>query len=95
MGITQILEWAGSLTGLIGAALLALNMRISRWGWVLFLLSNALFIAFALKSGLNGLLLMQSGFTVTSLLGIYRSWHRSESSFNLRLSSLGRRHFKC
>jgi nicotinamide riboside transporter PnuC len=69
-----VLEWAASLSGLVGAILLALNVQISRWGWVLFLFSNVLFIAFAVQTGLHGILLMQLGFMATSLLGIYRYW---------------------
>ena len=33
-------EWAGAFLGLTGAALLSLNVRASRFGWLLFLLSN-------------------------------------------------------
>lgn len=88
----QALEWAGSLTGLVGAALLALNTRVSRYGWVLFLASNIFFIAFALASDLNGLLLMQCGFTVTSLIGIARSWKPADSDLNL--AARHRRYFR-
>ncbi len=33
-------EWAGTFLGLTGAALLSLNVRASRFGWLLFLLST-------------------------------------------------------
>lgn len=72
----QAVEWSGSLIGLAGAALLALNTRISRWGWVAFLASNVLMLVMAASLGLRGVFLMQAGFTFTSLLGIWRSFGR-------------------
>lgn len=67
------LEWAGALTGLIGAFMLATNSRFSPIGWLAFLLANFLMIGFAIAGGHWGLLTQQIGFTATSLLGIYRS----------------------
>lgn len=67
------LEWAGALAGLVGALLLALNNRHSRYGWFGFLLANFLMIGFALAGRHWGLLTQQVGFTLTSLIGIYRA----------------------
>lgn len=67
-----LLEWGGSLTGLLGAGLLALNASISGLGFVAFLVSNLVWIGFALSIRAYGLLFMQLGFTVTSLVGISR-----------------------
>ncbi len=66
------LEWAGCATGLLGAWLLALNNRLSGWGFAAFLVSNVLWIAFGVATGAAGLVVMQVGFTATSLLGMYR-----------------------
>ena len=49
----QLIEWAGSLTGLAGSALLAANIRISKFGWWLFTVSNLFMIAFSLLNGHN------------------------------------------
>lgn len=68
----ETIEWAGCIIGLSGAALLAMNSRYSAWGWVLFLLSNAAWIAFGLMTHANGLVVMQIGFTITSLTGIWK-----------------------
>lgn len=67
-------EWSGALVGLLGALLLAMNVRISRYGWLAFLAANAFMIAFALCLDLRGLLVQQIGYTATSLLGIYRAF---------------------
>lgn len=69
----ETLEWSGSLFGLIGALLLATNSRLSRYGWVAFLIANFCMLGFAIDGRHWGLLTQQSGFTATSLLGIHRS----------------------
>lgn len=81
-----VLEWAGSVLALIGAFVLALNVPISRYGWVAFLLSNVVLIAFAYVIGRNGLLLMQCGFLVTSLVGLARSGFLSRPNREARTS---------
>jgi len=68
----SLLEWLGAWSGLAGAALLAVRCRYSPYGWLLFLLSNFCWIAFAARSGIEGLQLQHVGFMLTSLLGIYR-----------------------
>lgn len=68
----SLIEWAGCLFGVLGAGLLALNNRWSGWGFVLFLGSNAAWIAFGLITGAMGLVTMQIVFTATSLVGIWQ-----------------------
>ena len=75
----ELVEWGGSLSGLIGAALLAANAKISPLGWWFFLASNLLMITFAILGNHTGLLVQQCGFTITSIVGIMRS-HRSIST---------------
>ena len=70
--ILELLEWVGCATGLCGAALLALNNRYSGWGFVLFLGSNVAWIFFGLFSHAIGMVVMQIGFTATSLIGIWK-----------------------
>lgn len=64
-------EWAGCCSGLVGAAVLALNASFSGWGFVLFLLSNMFWIAYGYMTGTKSLVLMQIGFTLTSMMGIW------------------------
>ena len=63
-------EWLACFAGLIGAALLAMNNRYSKWGFVAFLVSNLFWIVFGIHSEAWGLVTMQIGFTITSVLGI-------------------------
>lgn len=69
------IEWTGALLGLLGAALLASKMSWSKFGFVAYLVSNVCWIVYAVKHGAYGLLVMQIGFTITSVIGIYR-WFR-------------------
>lgn len=71
--LIDVLEWAGSLLGLLGAFLLATHTRFSRYGWVAFFAANLAMIAFALGIGRYGLLVQQVGFMGTSILGLYRA----------------------
>ena len=73
MSIITFLEWSGAISGLLGAFLLATHTRISRYGWLAFLLANFCLVAFAFQIDRYGLLLQQVGFTATSLLGMYRA----------------------
>lgn len=68
----DLLQWAGCLTGVLGAALLAARTRLSGWGFVAYLLSNCFWIAYALATAAPGLLVMQCAFMLTSLVGVWR-----------------------
>jgi uncharacterized membrane protein YhhN len=71
---SEIFEWAGAILGMIGATLLALHhSRISKIGWICFLFANFALIGYAILQQANGILLQQCYFSLTSLLGIYRS----------------------
>jgi len=69
--VLNLLEWTGCAFGLIGAAMLALNNKYSGWGFVAFLISNGFWIAFGIQTQTMGLILMQVGFTITSLMGVW------------------------
>ncbi|MDD2892563.1 MAG: hypothetical protein PHF20_01420 [Halothiobacillaceae bacterium] len=68
----NLLEWLGAVTGLYGAFLLARRGKNESHGWYWFLAANVFVIAFAIQQVHVGLLVQQVGFTMTSLLGIYR-----------------------
>lgn len=76
--VVELAEWAGCAFGLLGALLLATNTRASSLGFAAFLASNIAWIGYALARDVDGLLLQQAGFTLTSLLGLYR-WRGSVS----------------
>ena len=84
--LSTFLEWFGALAGLLGAFLLATHTKISRYGWLAFLIANISLIGFALMIERYGLLLQQVGFCATSLLGLYRAgffrWKNADTRTN-------------
>ncbi|PIQ12148.1 MAG: hypothetical protein COW70_10945 [Hydrogenophilales bacterium CG18_big_fil_WC_8_21_14_2_50_58_12] len=70
--MTEVIEWFGCITGVLGAAMLAANNRWSGYGFVLFLISNVAWIGFGIMSHAYGLVSMQGVFTITSVIGIWQ-----------------------
>ena len=68
----MFLKWTGTATGIAGATLVALNVSVSGWGFVLFLASSVGWTVAALRMRENSLALLQAAFTVINLLGKYR-----------------------
>jgi hypothetical protein len=67
----KLLEWTGCFFGLFGAALLASKVSYAGFGFVCFLISNGFWFLFAIHKRAKGLLLMQVGYTITSVIGIF------------------------
>ena len=65
-------EWFGSITGIVGALLVALNIPLSGWGFVLFFSSSVSLTAYSLSAELYGIGLQQAVFSLINLLGIWR-----------------------
>ena len=86
------LDWVACGFALTGSLLLAVRCRVSAWGWVGFLLSNIAWIVYAIATGTSSLLAQNLGFTVTSLIGIYR--HRADLRATAgAVAQLARRNF--
>ena len=68
----KALEWFGSMTGIAGAVLLAMNFDGSKYGFIFFLLSSFALIVFSYRRELTGLLTQQMVFFGINVLGIYR-----------------------
>jgi nicotinamide riboside transporter PnuC len=64
-------EILAAATGLLGTLLLALRGPRAGWGFVLYLVSNAGWIWFAIQGHHVALLMQQVGFTATSAYGAY------------------------
>jgi hypothetical protein len=70
--VAFVAEILAAAFGLAGAFLLAFKGEHAAWGWLAFLASNIGWLAFAWMRQHWFLLAQQVGFTVTSLLGIWR-----------------------
>jgi hypothetical protein len=71
--MNEVLEWSGSIIGIVGAALLASHGPWARLGWLCYLVANVFLIAWALRVSASGLLVQQLVFSAISLLGLKRS----------------------
>lgn len=66
----EMLQWPGALLGLIGAVLVAQkSMASRRWGFVLWILSNACLVVFAVAVGAWALVGMYACYAATSAWG--------------------------
>lgn len=70
--IVHILEWAGTVAGVFGAALVASNTKYSAYGWISFLISSTCIAGYAFLSQAHGLLVLECTFILTNLLGLWR-----------------------
>ncbi|AYG47647.1 hypothetical protein DV532_25460 (plasmid) [Pseudomonas sp. Leaf58] len=65
-------EWMGAATGIAGAAMVASHSKYSPYGWISFLVSSSCMSVFAVMTQAWGLLLLESCFILTNLLGLWR-----------------------
>lgn len=65
-----MLKWLGSITGILGALMLASNTSISGYGYILFTISSFILV-FVFKSDLP-MLLQQSLFLTINTIGLFQ-----------------------
>ena len=68
----RIAKWTGTVAGVSGATVIALNLGIVGYGFVLFLVSSVLWSAVGLVQREPSLVVLQGAFTLINVLGIYR-----------------------
>ena len=66
------LRWIGTITGVFGAFVLALNIPVSGWGWVLFTISSMSWTVAGLVLKDMSLVVLQAAFVVVDMLGVWR-----------------------
>lgn len=71
------LEWLAATTGIIGAMLLAVNVSVSRYGFLFFLCSSLTWAWLAYQTEQPALLTNQMAFVVINLVGVKRWLVRS------------------
>lgn len=70
--VVLALEWGGAILSILGAALLALNIAISPWAYILYTISSILLLAWALHQRAYGIVTQNLIFTIINIVGIYR-----------------------
>ena len=68
----ELLAWIGAITGPLGAILLAANIRISGYGYILFIISSVAMLIVGLSTDNHQLVTMNLLFTVINCIGAYR-----------------------
>jgi hypothetical protein len=68
----DVAKWFGTGAGVSGAVLIALNLGLVAYGFVLFLLSSSLWLAAALTQREPSLAVLQGTFTVINVIGLWR-----------------------
>lgn len=65
-------KWVGTFLGLGGAVLIALNIGIVVYGFMMFLISSLLWSAAAIAQREISLLVLQGAYAIINVLGIFR-----------------------
>lgn len=68
----NLLRWIGTVTGIMGAVLVALNIEETRYGFIFFLVSALLYSYTSWKDRDYPMLSLQVTFACIDLLGIWR-----------------------
>lgn len=68
----KFLRWFGTACGLAGAALIAANVSVSGWGFVIFLGNSVPWAIVGLRRRDHALALLNAGFTAVNILGVVR-----------------------
>lgn len=69
--LVNVAGWIGSILGLIGSLLLALNVSFSWFGFLAYLGSNMAWFYHGVATRTWSMVIMQLGFTATSFLGVF------------------------
>ncbi|MBN3776308.1 hypothetical protein G3O06_01860 [Burkholderia sp. Ac-20345] len=70
-----LVEWGAAISGVVGSEVLAQKTDYSPYGWLIWILSNVLWITFAIKRRAFGLLAMQVFYTVICIQGAMNWLH--------------------
>ncbi|MBF0186255.1 MAG: nicotinamide mononucleotide transporter [Magnetococcales bacterium] len=72
MDTLNLLKWIGTVTGVTGALLVAMNIPQSGYGFLLFLVSSTSWFIAAYRMREISLMILQAVFTVINLIGVWR-----------------------
>ena len=70
--MNNIWGWIGTITGIAGGVLVALNFEFSKFGYMFFMVSAISWIIQGVKNNDNSLVLLNAVFVCVNTLGLYR-----------------------
>lgn len=68
----KVAQWLGFALGVAGALMLALNIKVSGWAYVIFVIADLCWVATALWKKIPALLAMHAIYILINVIGIYR-----------------------
>lgn len=68
----KLADYIGAAAGVIGASLIALNIGLGMWGYIVFIVSSTLYTWVGWKTKRKGLMIMNVIFFAINLLGVFR-----------------------
>lgn len=66
------LAWTAAALNIVGVLLLALNVVLSPWGWVLCLIGSSAWLLWAVRNDVPSQLVMQIVISVVNVVGVAR-----------------------
>jgi uncharacterized membrane protein len=70
MRMNSMLAFAGMITGVFGALLIALNIGMFLQGYILFMISSLTWVMYALRTSQKNLLILNIVFSAVNLIGL-------------------------
>src|SRR3989344_7349088 len=64
------MECVASFFSAMGSMLLSFNGEHAKYAWIIFFVSNAMFVGMAIRKRLFGFLVLQTYFTITAVIGV-------------------------
>ena len=64
-------DFLGSITAILGALIIALNLNVNYFGFMLFLISNLFWIKFSFEEKNKNIFVMNLVFALINIIGIY------------------------
>lgn len=72
MLLQTVVEWTGTVTGVLGAAVVASNTKYSPLGWISFLICSVSMAFYGYMTEAWGLFTLEVCFVLTNLMGLWR-----------------------
>jgi hypothetical protein len=70
--VLRVLKWVGTTAGILGATLMAANVPLSGWAFVLFLISSISWTTAGLMERDTPLVALNLAFVAVDIMGVWR-----------------------
>lgn len=70
----KIFDWTGAAFGIAGAILIALNLGVNWYGYLLFMVSSVCYSYVGWKTNKSGLMVMSLLYIIINVMGLFQWW---------------------